>query len=69
MSNELDPIGFAEIDNTSFVGDEEEFYGHLKKLSKAAERREAALAIQEELDELGDLYDLPQGLRIPGVVS
>lgn len=35
--------------------------------SKAAQRREGRLAIQIELDELGDLYELPEGLQIPGV--
>lgn len=37
------------------------------RLSKAAQRREGRLAIQVELDELGDLYSLPEGIQIPGV--
>lgn len=40
-----------------------------KRPSKAALRREGRLAIQQELDELGDLYSLPEGIQIPGVVS
>jgi hypothetical protein len=47
--------------------DDEFFYEDVKRPSKAAIRREGRLAIQEELDELGDLYSLPEGIQIPGV--
>jgi len=38
-----------------------------KQPSKAAQRREGRLAVQAELDDLADLYELPEGLQIPGV--
>lgn len=41
--------------------------GDFKRPSKAAERRLGRLAIQDELDDLADLYELPEGLQIPGV--
>lgn len=52
----------------NFSGEEEVFYGaDYKRPSKAAERRLGRLAIQDELDDLADLYELPEGLQIPGV--
>lgn len=39
----------------------------VKRPSKAAERRGWRTAVQEDLDDLGDLYELPDGIRIPGV--
>jgi hypothetical protein len=54
-----------------FSGDEEVFYGaDVKRPSKAAERKGWRSSIQEELDDLADLYELPEGIRyrdIPGV--
>lgn len=43
-------------ESITFTGDEEEFYGHLKRPSKAAERRSWKEDAQKELEELGDLY-------------
>lgn len=47
--------------------DDEFFYEAPKRPSKAALRREGRLAIQDELDDLADLYELPEGIQIPGV--
>lgn len=62
LSNEHGP----ELVN--FSGEEEVFYGaDVRRPSKAAQRREGRLAIQDELDDFADLYELPEGLQIPGV--
>jgi hypothetical protein len=47
--------------------DDEFDYEVSKRLSNAARRREWRSAVQEELDDLADLYELPEGLQIPGV--
>ncbi|MFJ6010203.1 hypothetical protein ACIQHZ_31460 [Streptomyces halstedii] len=52
---------------TEFFDDDYDFDVEVKYLSKAAERRKSLLAIQEDLDELSDFYELPEGLVIPGV--
>ncbi|MEU0952804.1 hypothetical protein ABZ353_10740 [Streptomyces niveus] len=44
-----------------------EFWTTTQRPSKAAQRREGRLAVQEELDDFADLYELPEGLQIPGV--
>jgi len=43
------------------------WWSETKRPSKAAERRNWRSALQEELDDIGDLYELPEGLQIPGV--
>lgn len=50
--------------------DDEFLYEDAKRPSKAAERRSWRSSVQEELDDLGDLYELPESLRhrdLPGV--
>lgn len=54
-------------ESVDFTGDEEVFYEAHKRPSKAAERNGWRSAVQEELDDLGDLYELPEGIQIPGV--
>jgi hypothetical protein len=46
------------------------WWSETKRPSKAAERKGWRSAVQEELDDLGDLYELPESLRhvdLPGV--
>ncbi|MET9816883.1 hypothetical protein [Streptomyces sp. NPDC006355] len=46
------------------------WWSETKRPSKAAERKGWRSSIQEELDDLGDLYELPESIRhrdIPGV--
>jgi hypothetical protein len=47
--------------------DDEFSFEDVQHPSKAAERRAWRSCIQTELDDLGDLYELPEGIRIPGV--
>jgi hypothetical protein len=47
--------------------DDEYLYEDVKRPSKAAERSGWRSSVQEELDDLGDLYELPEGIQIPGV--
>lgn len=47
--------------------DDEFFYEDVKRPSKAAERKGWRSAVQDELDDLSDLYELPDGIQIPGV--
>lgn len=44
-----------------------EFWSTTQRPSKAAERKGWRSAVQEELDDLGDLFELPEGIQIPGV--
>jgi hypothetical protein len=54
----------AEFDDEYFFGED------AKRPSKAAERHGWRRAVQEELDDLADFYELPESLRhvdLPGV--
>jgi len=44
--------------------DDEFWPAEFKKTNQAPDWRKQ---VQEELDDLGDLYELPEGIRIPGV--
>jgi hypothetical protein len=47
-----------------------DWWSETKRPSKSADRKGWRTAVQEELDDLGDLYELPEGIRhrdIPGV--
>lgn len=55
--------------NYEFVdGNEDEEYFSAEFLKKVNQpRRDWRKQVQEELDDLGDLYDLPENLQVPGV--
>ncbi|MGC9439267.1 hypothetical protein [Streptomyces sp. WG5] len=41
----------------------------VRKVNKPNPRHAWRKEVQEELDDLGDLYGLPEGIQIPGVKS
>ncbi|KQX43531.1 hypothetical protein ASD97_26020 [Streptomyces sp. Root63] len=60
----------SEFDESLLEYFPEDFLEKINRPSKASERSGWKNEVQAELDELGDLYDLPESLRdvdLPGV--